>query len=190
MHTGCYTKDEGGVIDYVACTPEVFTALLSLKVLEKSTHSDHNVLCLRWTVRKRITPAAQVSNEINPDRYLSAGVEGWCFLGALNESHRDEFRYRVSADPRLHEVEKLCYDNVFPRDRAEEALRLLHGIIRDAWCGCGLRVDKTTGARKSGESANSANRIPINAWFDDECEVARKEMTRAQRHKKDKTRSI
>ena len=141
-------------------------------------------------MRQLQATAAQVSNEINPDRYLSAGVEGWCFLGALNESHRDEFRYRVSADPRLHEVEKLCYDNVFPRDRAEEALRLLHGIIRDAWCGCGLRVDKTTGARKSGESANSANRIPINAWFDDECEVARKEMTRAQRHKKDKTRSI
>ena len=162
MHTGCYTKDEGGVIDYVACTPEVFTALLSLKVLEKSAHSDHNALYLRWTGRKHIAPDAQVSNEINPDRYLSSGVEGWRFLGALNESQWEEFRYRISADPRLHEVEKLCYDNVFPPDTAEEALRLLHGIIRDAWCECGLRVHRTTGTRKSGENTNYATGSPLS----------------------------
>ena len=153
---------KGSVIDYVACTPEVFAALLSLRVLEQSPHSDHNALHLRWNGRKHITPDTPVSNGIDPDRYLSSGIEGWCFLGALHESHKEEFRYRVSADPRLHEVEKLCYDNVFPRNRAEEALRLLHGIIRDAWCGCGLRVHRTTGTKKSGENTNYATGSPLS----------------------------
>ena len=80
---------KGSVIDYVACTPEVFAALLSLRVLEQSPHSDHNALHLRWNGRKHITPDTPVSNGIDPDRYLSSGVEGWCFLGALNESHRE-----------------------------------------------------------------------------------------------------
>ena len=183
---------QGSVIDYVACTPEVFTAILILKILEKSTHNDHNKLYLRWTGRKHIAPdsVTQISNEINPDRSLSPRVERWCFLGELNESNRDEYRYRVSTDPLLHEVEKLRYDNVFPHDIAEEALRLLHGIIRDAWCGCGLRVHRTTGTRRSGERTNSANRIPIKSWFDDECEVARNEMMRAKGRKKIKTRNI
>ena len=126
--------------------------------IDKKTHlSDHNKLLLSWTgsslVSRTPTPHdTQVRQQPGAD-----GPKGWCFVGSLTEDAKLKFAERVTLDYRLKEVEAICCKGHFRQEDSEQALRLLHSIIRDAWEREGLRVHLV-----SGEGASSSTTLILS----------------------------
>ena len=101
----CRGIDGGGsVIDFFACSAEIFVQLQSLHIDEKTHFSDHNKLSLLWTgsssVSRTPTPHdTQVRQQPGAD-----GPKGWCFIGSLTEDARLKVADRVALDSRFKEV--------------------------------------------------------------------------------------
>ena len=102
----CSAIDGGGsVIDFFACSAEIFGQLQSLHIAEKTHFSDHNKLVLSWTGSSSM-PRAPTSQETKArQRIVEDGPRGWCFVGSLTEDAKLKFAERVALDSRLKEVE-------------------------------------------------------------------------------------
>ena len=187
--SGC-TRDSnrvkgGSVIDYVLASPRIFPRLESLQITP-STKPDHNALTLGWygkTATATPTPETETTKS-NPAGRFSSGPKGWCFLGSLPEEKTNDFVAHLAVDPRLGEIAAACEGDDFTQASAENSLRRLHELIRDAWAACGLKVHIVSGKRASGETSDFANSIPVPTWMDDECRAVRTTMNRTKRKNK------
>ena len=103
-------------------------------------------------------PRAPTTQETQArQRIVEDGPKGWCFVGSLTEDAKLKFAERVALDSRLKEVEAICSRGHFRQEDSEQALRLLHSIIRDAWEREGLRVHLVSGEHSDSASNGYAN---------------------------------
>ena len=113
----CRAIDGGGsVIDFFACSAEIFGQLQSLHVSEKTHFSDHNKLLLSWTGSSSVSRAPTSQDTQARQQIVADGPKGWCFVGSLNEDAKLKFAERVASDSRLKEVEAICCKGNFRQE--------------------------------------------------------------------------
>ena len=105
----------GSVIDFFACSIEIFENLQSLHIDEKSRFSDHNKLLLSWSGQMN-SPVivggdhGWGAQKFSSQQCVADGPKGWCFRGSLSEAAN------------IRSVEELPWILVFTRLRTYVAL--------------------------------------------------------------------
>jgi len=174
----------GAVLDYAAASECVLNAMSNLQVGSWGRFSDHRPVVCEWIgmtpgqpLHYRTGDPQSEGGEVPPP---GAGrVHGWRFRG---EPSREQAAYMfrfIQQHQSLRELPRVLTD-----DGPDEAYRLLHALIREAWGGAGLDVRGWDGARSTRDGcAAKFERQLVGTWWDDEVAAALRTWTRLRKRK-------